>query len=139
MNFTELLAMSGDQCCCSNYSILIPQLIYSGGDLAAAIIVTALLVAGISVAIHIAVFYWIYKMKLQPRMMKTDTPLRQQPKSSRSATEEKSADVDELTWTYEFMSDESAATTYTQTAAATNKSAKPIPAPKIKLAKSRLW
>ena len=85
MNLTELLAMSGDQCCCSNYSILVPQLIYSGGDLAAAIIVTALLVAGISVAIHIAVFYWIYKMKLQPRMMKTDTPLRQQPKSSRSA------------------------------------------------------
>ena len=61
--------MASDQCCYSNCSIMIPRMIYSGGDLAAAIILTAILVAGISVAIHIAVFYWIYKKKFQPRMM----------------------------------------------------------------------
>lgn len=59
------------ECChsTSNCSIIIPRLIYSGGDLAAGIIVTALLVAGISVAVHIAVFYLIYQKKLKPRMM----------------------------------------------------------------------
>ena len=42
---------------------------YSGGDLAAGIILTALLVAGISVVVHITVFYWIYKKILKPRAL----------------------------------------------------------------------
>ena len=111
-----------------NCSILIPRLIYSGGDLATAIILTAFLVAGISVAIHIAVFYWIYKKKLQPRMMKTagESAVPRQPKRPRSATGENIAEVGQMT--YEFMSDESSATTQ----AAASKSAKPLPAPKIK-------
>ena len=109
-----------NECCYSNCSIIIPRLIYSGGDLAAAIILTALLVTGISVAIHIAVFYWIYKKKLQPQMMKTPGSSRQ-PKSSRSATGEGGgANVEHMV--YEFMKDESSTTA---------KSA-PIPAPKIK-------
>ena len=101
---------------------MIPRLIYSSGDLAAAIILTAILVAGISVAIHIAVFYWIYKKKFQPRMIKTDESSRQ-PKSSRSARDgESCADLAQMT--YEFMSDENSAATAT--------SARPIPAPKLK-------
>ena len=60
-------AMTGE-CFYSNCSVIIPRLLYSGGDLAAAIILTALVVTGISVAIHLSVFYWIYKYKLKPRM-----------------------------------------------------------------------
>lgn len=113
-----------------NCSILIPRLIYSGGDLATAIILTAFLVAGISVAIHIAVFYWIYKKKLQPRMMKTagESAVPRQPKRPRSATGENITEVGQLQMTYEFMGNESSATT----GAVASKSAKPLPAPKIK-------
>jgi hypothetical protein len=129
----DLSAMT-DQCCygSGNCSILIlPRLIYSGGDLAAAIILTAFLVAGISVAIYIAIFYWIYKKKLQPRMVKTageSAPRQLQPKRSRSAraTGEGIAEVGQMT--YEFMpeSDESTVTT------GASKSSKPLPAPKLK-------
>ena len=125
MNFTELPesdAVSSEQCCYSSCSIMIPRLIYSGGDLAAAITVTALLVAGISVAIHIAVFYWIYKKKFQPRMIKTDKPLRQQTKSSRSASRENIDHVGEMT--YVFMCDiNESSTTTSQEAGAVSKSA----------------
>ena len=44
-----------------------PFYCYSGGGLAAGMIVTALLVGGISVAIHIAVYHWIYKPKMKPQ------------------------------------------------------------------------
>ena len=104
--------------------IVIPRLIYSGGDLAAAIILTALLVAGISVAIHTAVFYWIYKKKFQPRMIKISETSRQ-PKSSRSATRE-SGGADIAHMTYEFVNDESSAAVRSAPIPA------PIPAPKVK-------
>ena len=57
--------------CYSNCSVLIPRriILYSGGDLAAGIILTALLVAGISVVVHVAAFYLIYKKILKPRAL----------------------------------------------------------------------
>ena len=116
------------ECCSlSNCSIVIPRLIYSSGDLATAIILTAFLVAGISVAIHIAVFYWIYKKKLQPRMMKAagESAVPRQQKRPKSATGQNIAEVVQMT--YEFCDENS-----TSTQAAASKSAKPLPAPKIK-------
>ena len=57
--------------CYSNCSVLIPRQViwYSGGDLAVGIILTALLVTGISVIVHVAVFYWVYKKILKPRVL----------------------------------------------------------------------
>lgn len=58
-----------NECCYSNCSILVPRLIYSGGDLAAGIILTAIFTAGVSVVVHILLFYWIYQKKLKPRLL----------------------------------------------------------------------
>ena len=58
-----------NECCYSNCSILVPRLIYSGGDLAAGIILTAFFTAGVSVVVHILLFYWIYQKKLKPRLL----------------------------------------------------------------------
>lgn len=114
-----------DCCYSGNCSILIPRMIYTSGDLAAAIVVTAFLVGGISVAIHVSAFYWIYKKKLQPQMVKTDKSARQRRNSMTATGEGIAADVEQMT--YEFVSDDKDAAT-----GASNKSAKPLPAPRIK-------
>lgn len=58
-----------NECCYSNCSILVPRLIYSGGDLVVGIILTAFFTVGISVAVLILLFYWIYQKKLKPRLL----------------------------------------------------------------------
>ena len=63
-------------------------------------------------------------------MIKTDKPLRQQTKSSRSASRENIDHVGEMT--YVFMSDIDESSTTSQEAGAVSKSAKPLPPPKIK-------
>ena len=64
-------------------------------------------------------------------MIKTDKPLRQQTKSSRSASRENIDHVDEMT--YVFMSDiDESSTTTSQEAGAVSKSSKPLPPPKMK-------
>ena len=92
-----------NECYYSNCSVILPRMLYTGGDLATAIILTALLVAGISVAIHIAVFYWIYKKKRLPR--KTLSSRRVPAESSRNVLGERSGD-DLGQMTYECVDDE---------------------------------
>lgn len=60
--------MGTNECCYSNCSVIIPRLIYSAGDLAAAVVLTAFIVAGISVAVHLSLFYLIYKKKFLPKL-----------------------------------------------------------------------
>lgn len=68
--------MMSDQCSYTNCSVIIPRMIYTGGDLAAAIILTALFVAGITAALHIGAFYMVYKKRFLPKMTKTSTESR---------------------------------------------------------------
>lgn len=69
MTFVNGTTFMANEWCYSNCSILIPRLIYSGGDLAAGIILMSLFTAGVSVVIHTLLFYWIYQKKLKPRLL----------------------------------------------------------------------
>ena len=60
--------------------------------MAAAIILTALLVTGISVGVHIAVFYWIYKNKLKPKMTEGEASVVKKPTMPASVKVESEAE-----------------------------------------------